>query len=1539
MATSRRTFRLFVSSTFSDFEDERNALQAHVFPRLSELAGQFGFRFQAIDLRWGIRPGAALDHATVDVCLKEVERCRTLSPPPNFLVLLGDRYGWRPLPSRIDQAECEELLAMMTADDRAHVRWQETDDGEGAGWYRLDDNAVPAKYVLLPRKHRATDGSIWPTTERRLRAHFQDAIVRAAWPVDDPRRTKYEASATHHEVLEGLLPADESSGGGFAFIRSITNIEAAIRAGSNMRRFSDFVDLDETGYPDQAAGDRLRTLKEGIREKLGDRVTPALVSWNGSGIGTAHLTAMCSAVLDQLSRVIRQHAALSGSVSSVDAEAQAHRAFGVDRRRLFTGRRATLAALDEYLAAPKDALLVVAAAPGLGKSALMARAVQLAEERAGATVVYRSIGATPESTDGVSLLKTVLGEMKPSALPQPDEYEKLADAVRSRLTSRYTNGLEVVVIDAVDQLPAGSPALDFRWLPEYSYDGPKVILSVSDVAVFRRLQARIPRARLLELPPMAHDEGDELLGRLLAAESRTLQPRQRAEVLQRFHASGSPLFLTLVLERVKRWRSFDDSRDNRVADDVPGLIRSLVARLCEDAEHGKVLVSRALGYLAASRFGVSEDEFAELLSRDADVREEFQANAVHKPGDERLPTIIWSRLLRDLDPYLGERMWEGSPLLAFHHRMFLAVATHDMLDGDDARLIHERLASFFDHPAWWKAGPNTPQSTRALSELPYHQRLAGLWENAECTLTDIDFIKARCAMSVHRLLDDYAELLRVHPEPRGDGHRRLTLVSRALDLSSKAIAAEPGRVTAELHGRLFGVADDVAREILSPAVETGSTSWLSPLTPSRHSATGPLRRTLEHSGRYTTDIALSGGDSAIAAAVADDRLFVWDAKTGALAQQTEFKESIHAVCIDGAGRRVFCGNRSGRIYVWDLDTRRVVHTLDAHFWQVSALALTPDGQMLVSGSAQNIVKFWDLASLTLVDVWDPGVGGYSGNSLPPDGRIQRTPPSPPDASVQEPPKGTSTIPELSVLTISADGRYLAVAWKSGFVTILCLARRDEFWHLRSDRFCMFYSAALSPDGRFAVAPYNALYVWDVETGHIVGRFELPKHHPDVVACAPGVVLSGSNFGDQSLCAWDLTNGALLHRVQGQTGQIRKIIVSADGQWAVSSSTFGDDNKVRVWELAALGSTQASGHIRKVFDIDVSRDGTRAATSSHDQTIKIWDLATGREVRSIALKRSFVYLSRFSDDGEKLLACPGELAILDVRSGGLVAIVCAPESTDIDAETSQGSRPIEPFSMSADGRLIAFVRLLTTYTKVEGKFKPVGETQNIMTIWQCDSQSTIESWPVACKAIDRVWFTRDRARVAALIRRVNAQHLDDWYYTFWDVKTGAEIATFPALGCWEKEGRIILVDSRRTVMDVDSGIVLGHLPDRTYIRAVSADGRRAVVGAPDGLQVWSVPNCQLLLEVGDAALQALSHDGSHLAFATGPLVELWDVDARKQVGTFTGDGEISALALTPDGATVVAGEEGGRVHFLRQAGRRLTAVDNIYGVSRDGVEGS
>lgn len=84
-------------------------MQRNVFPRLPKLCEENNARFQAIDLRWGVPGEAGRDHRTKQICFDELRRAQEVSPRPNFLVLLGDRYGWQPPAETITEAKFQKL--------------------------------------------------------------------------------------------------------------------------------------------------------------------------------------------------------------------------------------------------------------------------------------------------------------------------------------------------------------------------------------------------------------------------------------------------------------------------------------------------------------------------------------------------------------------------------------------------------------------------------------------------------------------------------------------------------------------------------------------------------------------------------------------------------------------------------------------------------------------------------------------------------------------------------------------------------------------------------------------------------------------------------------------------------------------------------------------------------------------------------------------------------------------------------------------------------------------------------------------------------------------------------------------------------------------------------------------------------------------------------------------------------------------------------------------------------------------------------------
>lgn len=89
--SSARIVKVFISSTFRDFQKERDELVKKTFPAVRDYCARRHIIFIDVDLRWGITEEQAEAGEILPICLAEIDNCR-----PYFLGLLGERYGWVP---------------------------------------------------------------------------------------------------------------------------------------------------------------------------------------------------------------------------------------------------------------------------------------------------------------------------------------------------------------------------------------------------------------------------------------------------------------------------------------------------------------------------------------------------------------------------------------------------------------------------------------------------------------------------------------------------------------------------------------------------------------------------------------------------------------------------------------------------------------------------------------------------------------------------------------------------------------------------------------------------------------------------------------------------------------------------------------------------------------------------------------------------------------------------------------------------------------------------------------------------------------------------------------------------------------------------------------------------------------------------------------------------------------------------------------------------------------------------------------------------
>jgi WD40 repeat protein len=293
----------------------------------------------------------------------------------------------------------------------------------------------------------------------------------------------------------------------------------------------------------------------------------------------------------------------------------------------------------------------------------------------------------------------------------------------------------------------------------------------------------------------------------------------------------------------------------------------------------------------------------------------------------------------------------------------------------------------------------------------------------------------------------------------------------------------------------------------------------------------------------------------------------------------EHRYPVRCVVFSADGKTLVTGggfnDRAGEIRLWDVATGTERVCLKRLPTVVAALALTPDGRTLASGSPGGAVSLWDVST----------------------GRQRQRIDIP-----------SAITPSL---TLSPDGQTLAIGgWhRDACVKLLCLDSGAERTLAAGSG-----PVAFSPDGRQLASGgsfggWATLKVWDTATGQEL--FALRGHQDPAwgVAFAPDGQTVASASGDRTIKLWDLVTGAERATLRGHTDQVDAVAFSPDGKLLASAS---HDRTVRLWDVATLQEhTVFQGHASRVTSVAFSPDGQWLASGSYDKTVRLWPMVRDR----------------------------------------------------------------------------------------------------------------------------------------------------------------------------------------------------------------------------------------------------------------------------------------------------------------------------------------
>lgn len=697
---SSRIFRVFISSTFSDYTEERNILHSDVYPRLASLANENGMTFEAVDLRWGIPEAAQQAHATLDVCLQEIRRCKKLSPSPNFVVMVGNRYGWEPPQSRIQN---DVMSALFSVAQSSEVDLLEK-------YYRHDLNSIPMSTWLL---RPVTEWDLGMSDTQILQL---TRALASASDLSERVKLSFFASATHLEILEGLLDDDDSVENVCAYLREITDVHS-------LKDASSFLDDPFT----LAEHNNLQKLRQDISSAAQKpRVSSYSVAWSNDHERNKYLQDFASQVYADLSdlmakqiEVIRNSRPPTLFEQGIEIRNQLSAQCFVRDREI--GELTAL--IKAALCGSGPRVIFVKGKSGVGKSVAVARALtELEREGLGG----RQLPVFVEQIAGAESLDDTIAELTAASGLVATEKISLDEKLRA-IVEDGAEADRIVLLDGLDKFMATDESLDLSYIPAKPLKRGVLILSADEGRLSGKLRCKHADLEILDWGPT---DSLEVVRSILKSRSRTLTEVQYQALSAELPNSSAGLYLQLLanqLSELSSWQALPEFPQSE-----SGLIARLVTLLSREEQHGEMFVRRALALLAASRQGLSESEIQEALGIDVLVIEEFERRS-KQTWDLRargiLPPILWSRLRADLEPYFTERIVDGTLVLDFTYEPMkreLKQRFVSLLRNMDM-VTHGALAYAFRPPQstnnWQllaESQGRNPRVLRSLREMKYH---------------------------------------------------------------------------------------------------------------------------------------------------------------------------------------------------------------------------------------------------------------------------------------------------------------------------------------------------------------------------------------------------------------------------------------------------------------------------------------------------------------------------------------------------------------------------------------------------------------------------------------------------------------------------------------------------------------------------------------------------------------------------------------------------------------------------------------------------
>lgn len=429
-------------------------------------------------------------------------------------------------------------------------------------------------------------------------------------------------------------------------------------------------------------------------------------------------------------------------------------------------------------------------------------------------------------------------------------------------------------------------------------------------------------------------------------------------------------------------------------------------------------------------------------------------------------------------------------------------------------------------------------------------------------------------------------------------------------------------------------------------------------------------------------------------------------------------------------------------------------------------------------------------------------------------------------------------------------------------------------------------------------------------------------------------LVGAQINAESLSS-ALVVGAALPRGEGIESQL----LPGGASQGAAFSPDGDLLAVAIGSTVLIGEAATGqplrvlrGHTGIVTSVAFSPDGGRLASVSSDGSIRVWEVASGRELRRLEDRIRSMLMSVAFSPNDRLLAMAsndGSVRLWDTVSGqqrpprvhiGVVAVAFSPDGRLIASAGREGSlRLWEAASGRELRRLQGHIGMTSVAFGLDGRLLASGCLDGSVWLWEAKSGQQVRRLVGHNRPAKSVAFSPDGRLLAS------ASANDD--VALWEVESGQELRRLKGHNgsvtsvAYSPDGRLLATtsdDGSVRIWDAESGRELRRISGHTiWVRSVtfSPDGRLVASTSGSGVQLWEAESGRELRRFGSqidrAVMSVFSPDGLVLASAGANGVRLLEAASGRVLRRLRGHASlVRSVAFSPDGRLLATASDDG-----------------------------